>query len=265
MTQFKDAPIFDADQHMYETPDALTRYLPKEFQPKVQFVQIGKHTRIAILNKITDYMPNPTFERVAAPGRAREVLLGAEHRRPVDARDVRAVASTLRRARATPRTGVKELDRQGVGLADLPDVGQPRRAFRGRRSRLTMAIIHALNQWMLEIGASPRQPATRDAGDQLAMSTSPAGTRLRLENGAKVALIKPATGERLTAAGARRRCPSSTRSGVTSRTRGCRLCYTPANLHCRNTSTSGNRRQPAARSRCRLSSGPRWATARSPT
>ena len=34
MSQFKDAPIFDADQHMYETPDALTRYLPKEFQPK---------------------------------------------------------------------------------------------------------------------------------------------------------------------------------------------------------------------------------------
>ena len=67
MTQFKDAPIFDADQHMYENPDALTRYLPKEFQPKVQFVQIGRHTRIAILNKITDYMPNPTFERVAWP------------------------------------------------------------------------------------------------------------------------------------------------------------------------------------------------------
>jgi hypothetical protein len=34
----------------------------------VQFVQMGRHTRIAILNKITDYMPNPTFERVAAPG-----------------------------------------------------------------------------------------------------------------------------------------------------------------------------------------------------
>src|SRR6201992_401378 len=68
MTQVKDAPIFDADQHMYETPDALTRYLPKEFQPKVQFVQMGRHTRIAILNKITDYMPNPTFDRVAAPG-----------------------------------------------------------------------------------------------------------------------------------------------------------------------------------------------------
>ncbi len=25
MTQFTEAPIFDADQHMYETPDALTQ------------------------------------------------------------------------------------------------------------------------------------------------------------------------------------------------------------------------------------------------
>ncbi|GAB4974318.1 hypothetical protein MAHJHV55_53770 [Mycobacterium avium subsp. hominissuis] len=45
MTQFTDAPIFDADQHMYETPDALTKYLPKEFQSKVQFVQIGIEDR----------------------------------------------------------------------------------------------------------------------------------------------------------------------------------------------------------------------------
>jgi hypothetical protein len=68
MTQFTDAPIFDADQHMYETPDALLKFLPEQYKKAVQFVQIGRHTRIAILNKITDYMPNPTFERVAAPG-----------------------------------------------------------------------------------------------------------------------------------------------------------------------------------------------------
>jgi hypothetical protein len=26
--QFRDAPVFDADQHMYETGDALIKYLP---------------------------------------------------------------------------------------------------------------------------------------------------------------------------------------------------------------------------------------------
>lgn len=68
MTQFTDAPIFDADQHMYETPDALTRYLPEKYRRAVQFVQVGNAARIAILGRITEYIPNPTFDRVAAPG-----------------------------------------------------------------------------------------------------------------------------------------------------------------------------------------------------
>ncbi len=37
MTQFTDAPIFDADQHMYETPDALTRHLPERYRQAVPY------------------------------------------------------------------------------------------------------------------------------------------------------------------------------------------------------------------------------------
>lgn len=67
-TQFTGAPIFDADQHMYETADALTRYLPHKYSRAVQFAQIGRQTRIVINNRVNDFIPNPTFERVAAPG-----------------------------------------------------------------------------------------------------------------------------------------------------------------------------------------------------
>ena len=49
MTQFTEVPIFDADQHMYETPEALTKYLPERYRKAVQFVQVGKRTRIAIM------------------------------------------------------------------------------------------------------------------------------------------------------------------------------------------------------------------------
>ena len=68
MSQFTGAPIFDADQHMYETPDALTRYLPEEYESSIQFAQIGRNTRIVINGVVTDYIPNPTFNRVARPG-----------------------------------------------------------------------------------------------------------------------------------------------------------------------------------------------------
>ncbi|MDP2287275.1 MAG: amidohydrolase, partial [Actinomycetota bacterium] len=55
MSQFVGAPIFDADQHMYESADALTRYLPAKYESAVQFVQIGRHTRIAVNGRITEY------------------------------------------------------------------------------------------------------------------------------------------------------------------------------------------------------------------
>ena len=67
-TQFTEAPIFDADQHMYETPDSLTKYLPEKYSRAVQFAPFGRQTRIVINNRVNDFIPNPTFERVAAPG-----------------------------------------------------------------------------------------------------------------------------------------------------------------------------------------------------
>ncbi len=79
MNEIHDVPIFDADQHMYETAEALTKYLPEKYRKAVQFVTIGKRTRIAILNKITEYIPNPTFEVVAAPGGAHEQFYSGQN------------------------------------------------------------------------------------------------------------------------------------------------------------------------------------------
>ena len=77
MTQFTDAPIFDADQHMYETAESLTKYLPEKYSRAAQFVQLRRHTRIAINGVISDFIPNPTFERVAAPDAHEKFFAGA--------------------------------------------------------------------------------------------------------------------------------------------------------------------------------------------
>ncbi len=61
-------PIFDADNHLYEPPEALTKFLPKEYKDFVQYVQINGRTKIAIRGQISNYIPNPTFEVVARPG-----------------------------------------------------------------------------------------------------------------------------------------------------------------------------------------------------
>ena len=63
-----DYPIFDADNHMYEATDAFTKYLPKEYEGVIKYVEVNGRTKIAVKNKISDYIPNPTFNKVASPG-----------------------------------------------------------------------------------------------------------------------------------------------------------------------------------------------------
>ena len=59
---------FDADNHMYENRDALTKFLPPEYAGVIKYVDIEGRTKLAIRDRITDYIPNPTFGKVAAPG-----------------------------------------------------------------------------------------------------------------------------------------------------------------------------------------------------
>ncbi|MDQ1362095.1 MAG: hypothetical protein QOJ44_2472, partial [Acidimicrobiaceae bacterium] len=33
-----DFPVFDADNHLYETTDALTKYLPPEYKGAIDYV-----------------------------------------------------------------------------------------------------------------------------------------------------------------------------------------------------------------------------------
>ena len=68
MTSLNGIPVFDADNHFYETTEAFTRYLPKQYQNAIQYVQVNGRTKLAVGGKITEYIPNPTFDKVARPG-----------------------------------------------------------------------------------------------------------------------------------------------------------------------------------------------------
>src|ERR1700745_295421 len=65
-------PVFDADNHMYETRDALTWYLPDKSQGAIDYVGVHRRTKIVVRRHITDYIPTPTFERVGRPGAQEE-------------------------------------------------------------------------------------------------------------------------------------------------------------------------------------------------
>jgi len=68
----RDVPYstFDADNHMYENRDAFVKFLPPEYEGLVKYVEINGRTKLALRDQISDYIPNPTFVKVAAPGAA---------------------------------------------------------------------------------------------------------------------------------------------------------------------------------------------------
>jgi predicted TIM-barrel fold metal-dependent hydrolase len=64
--------VFDADNHLYETEDAFTRHLPKEYRGLIDYVDVRGRTKIVVKGHISDYIPNPTFDVVARPGAQEE-------------------------------------------------------------------------------------------------------------------------------------------------------------------------------------------------
>ena len=60
-----DYAAIDVDNHYYETTDAFTRHLPKEFKSRgVQMVQDGKRTLAVFGGVVNHFIPNPTFDPI---------------------------------------------------------------------------------------------------------------------------------------------------------------------------------------------------------
>jgi predicted TIM-barrel fold metal-dependent hydrolase len=61
-------PIFDADNHLYESQDALTRHLPTTHKNLFRLIELGGRKKLLVRDRLTEFIPNPTFEVVARPG-----------------------------------------------------------------------------------------------------------------------------------------------------------------------------------------------------
>jgi len=145
-----DFPVFDVDNHMYETTDAFTKFLPAEYEGLIKYVEVAGRTKIAVRNTISDYIPNPTFEVVAAPGAQEEYFRSGnpdgKSRREILGKAIRAIP-----AYSQPEPRLKLMDEIGLDRAMMwPTLASLLEERLRDDPMATHVVIHALNQWMHE-------------------------------------------------------------------------------------------------------------------
>jgi predicted TIM-barrel fold metal-dependent hydrolase len=187
-------PIFDADNHMYETRDAFTKFLPDRYKGAIRYVDVEGRTKIAVRGQISDYIPNPTFDVVARPGAQEDYFrqgnAEGKSRREIFGEPIRSIP-----AFREPGPRVEMMDELGVDRTILyPTLASLLEERMKDDPELTHAAIHALNQWIYEtwtfnyedrIFATPiiTLPIVEKAIEELEWV---------LERGARAVLIRPA-------------------------------------------------------------------------
>ena len=145
-----DFPVFDADNHMYETRDALTKFLPADYARVIDYVEVRGRTKIAVKGRISDYIPNPTFERVAAPG-AQEEYFRVGNPEGRSRREIMGPAIEALPAFREPGPRLELMDELGLDRALMwPTLASLVEERLRDDPDATHAVVHALNRWMHE-------------------------------------------------------------------------------------------------------------------
>ena len=189
-------PIFDADNHFYETREALTKYLPDAYKGVVQYVEINGRTKIMVNGKVSEYIPNPTFEVVAAPGALEDYYRkgnpeGKSYRELIG-KPMRSLPAYYE-----PESRLALMDEQGLDRTLMfPTLASLFEALLRDNVDAMHVVIHALNEWMHETWGFNYKGLDRIFSTPVI--TLPIVERAIeeldwvVERGAKVVLVRPA-------------------------------------------------------------------------
>jgi predicted TIM-barrel fold metal-dependent hydrolase len=143
--------VFDADNHMYETEDAFTKFLPDRYRGAIDYVELRGRKKIAVRGTISEYIPNPTFEVVARPGAQEDYFRKGnpegKSRREIFGEPIRSIP-----AFREPGPRLELMDEQGVDRTLMfPTLASLLEERMKDDPELAHAVIHALNEWMYEV------------------------------------------------------------------------------------------------------------------
>ena len=143
--------FFDCDNHYYEAVDAFTRHLEPAYRKRgMQWAQVDGKTRLLVGGRINKFIPNPTFDPVAAPGVMDEYFRG---RNPKGA-DPGKLFGELEPIRPEYRdrdARVALMDTQGMaGCILLPTLGVGMEHALAHDLPALTAAFRAFNRWLEE-------------------------------------------------------------------------------------------------------------------
>jgi predicted TIM-barrel fold metal-dependent hydrolase len=143
-------PVFDADNHLYETKDALTKFLPDAYKGVIDYVDVRGRTKIVVKGQISNYIPNPTFDVVARPGAQEEYYRKGnpegKSRREIFGEPMRCID-----AFRTPEARIQLMDEQGLDRCLMfPTLASLVEERLRDDIEATHVVVHALNEWIHE-------------------------------------------------------------------------------------------------------------------
>jgi predicted TIM-barrel fold metal-dependent hydrolase len=149
-TDLGHVQVFDADNHLYETEEALTKFVPDRYKGTIDYVEIRGRKKIVVRGTISNYIPNPTFDVVARPGAQEEYYrVGnpeGKSRRELFGDPVRCIP-----AWRAPEPRLELMDEQGLDRTLMfPTLASLVEERLRDDPEATHALIHALNEWLYE-------------------------------------------------------------------------------------------------------------------
>ena len=138
----------DADNHYYEPVDALTRHLDPAFKHRgVRVFRDGSHTEMVIGGKISNFIPNPTFDPVIVPG-CLDLQFRGQIPEGVDPRSLPKVEPIHAEYRDRDARIAKMDEQQLDAIVLFPTLGCGVEQALRFDVGATMASLHAFNRWL---------------------------------------------------------------------------------------------------------------------
>ena len=145
-----DYPIYDADQHFYEPPEAFLRYLPKKYKSDFQYVEVNGRTKLVIAGMLSDYIPNPTFDRVAKPG-SHEMFYRATNSEGLSLREMTGEPMESIAAFHNGAAHLEMLNKHGIHASIVfPTLASVIEERLTHKPEAMQALMHSLNQWVVD-------------------------------------------------------------------------------------------------------------------